>query len=115
MDKNLACHRCGACCHLDVAAYISLDDIHRWEKEGRQDILDHVRGAGVTWSRDAVVNRFESGVRTCLMSCVYLRWEGTLASCGIYETRTAVCRSFVPGSTNLCPQHRETSQSKNHR
>jgi Fe-S-cluster containining protein len=107
-----SCLRCGTCCHLDVAAYASLDDIRRWEEEGRQDILDHIREAGVTWTDDAVVSRYESNVRTCLMSCVYLRWQGALASCAIYGTRTKICRSFVPGSTDLCPQHRHAPRSK---
>ncbi|OPY83731.1 MAG: hypothetical protein A4E65_00464 [Syntrophorhabdus sp. PtaU1.Bin153] len=107
-NRNITCRRCGNCCHVDVAAYASLEDIQRWEKEGRQDIIDHVCDNGVTWSHDRIVNRFGSNVKTCLMSCVYLKWHGSSAFCEIYETRTKVCRGYVPGSTDLCPQyHRE--------
>lgn len=104
-DKNITCRRCGNCCHVDVAAYVTLEDIQRWQKEGRQDILAHVYDNDVALSGGGVVNRFGSNIRTCLMSCVYLKWHGSLASCEIYETRTKVCRSFVPGSSDLCPQY----------
>ena len=104
-DKDVVCHRCGNCCHVDVAAYVSVEDIQRWEQEGRHDILAHVRDNGVSWSSDGFVNRFGSEVITCLMSCVYLQWQGSFAACGIYETRTKVCRSFVPESSDLCPQY----------
>ena len=97
------------CCHLDMAAYVSFEDIHRWEKEGRCDILAHVRDNGVVWSDDGFVNRFGSKITTCLMSCVYLKWHGSTASCGIYETRTKVCRNYIPGSSELCPQYRRSS------
>lgn len=104
-NRDIACRRCGNCCHVDVAAYVTLEDIERWERQGRTDILAHVRANGVTWSRDGFTNRFGSGIRTCRMTCVYLKWNGSTASCAIYETRTGVCRNFVPGSSNLCPQH----------
>lgn len=97
--SDITCRRCGNCCQLDVAAYVSLEDIRRWEKEGRHDIIDHVRDNDVTWSREGISNRFGSRIRTCLMSCVYVKWHGSSASCEIYETRTKVCRSFIPGSS----------------
>ena len=102
---NIACRRCGNCCHVDVAAYVRIEDIKRWEKEDRNDILDHVRANDVTWSEGRVVNRFGSNIMTCRMSCVYLKWNGPYASCEIYETRTGVCRGYVPGSSDLCPQY----------
>ena len=106
-NRDIACRQCGACCHLDMIAYVSLEDIRRWEREGRHDIIDRVRGNGVTWSRDRVVNKFGSPIENCLMTCVYLKWNGSSCSCGIYETRTMVCRNYIPGSTFLCPLHYE--------
>ncbi len=107
-SKNNTCRRCGNCCHVDVAAYASREDLERWERQGRQDIIAHVRANGVTWSEDRFSNRFGLGITTCRMSCVYLRWDGPSAFCEIYETRTKVCRSYVPGSTGLCPRfHRK--------
>jgi hypothetical protein len=102
----ITCRRCGNCCHVDVTAYVSLEDIQRWEKEGRHDIIAHVFDNGVTWAQHGITNRFGSAIKTCLMSCSYLKWHGLLASCEIYETRTKVCRDFVPGSSGLCPQYR---------
>lgn len=105
-NKDIACRRCGNCCHVDVAAYVTLEDIRRWEKEGRHDILAHVRASGITWTGERIVNGFGTNIKTCLMSCVYLKWKGSYASCEIYETRTTVCRRYVPGSSDLCPQYR---------
>jgi len=104
-NKDITCNRFGNCCHVDVAAYVTLEDIQRWEKEGRHVILDHVRDNDMEWSGDGFTNRFGSNIKTRLMSCVYLKWHGSTASCEIYETRTKVCRSYAPGSSDLCPQH----------
>jgi len=109
-NTDIGCRRCGNCCHVDVTAYVTIEDVQRWEREGRQDILDHVRSNNVTWTSGGIINKFGSNIRTCLMSCVYLKWYGPIASCEIYETRTKVCRSYVPGSSNLCPQYNEVRQ-----
>ncbi|HOP86678.1 MAG TPA: YkgJ family cysteine cluster protein [Syntrophorhabdaceae bacterium] len=106
-NKNTICLRCGNCCHVDVAAYVTLDDIKRWEKEGRYDILDHIRAYDVTWTKDRIINEYGKHIKNCRMSCVYLQWDGLKTSCQIYETRTNVCSSYVPGSTWLCPQYRK--------
>jgi Fe-S-cluster containining protein len=113
-DKDIVCRRCGNCCHVDVAAYVSFEDIRRWEKEGCHDILAHARDNGVMWPSNGFVNRFGSNINTCLMSCVYLKWDGPSASCGIYETRTEVCRSFIPGASDLCPQYRQKPRNVIH-
>lgn len=109
-NSGITCRRCGNCCHVDVAAYVSLEDVKRWEEEERHDIIAHVGDNDVTWSGARVANRFGSNIKTCLMSCVYLRWLGSVASCSIYETRTKVCRSYVPGSSSLCPQYHAKRQ-----
>ena len=93
----MKCLRCGACCHVDMVAYISPEDIQRWEKERRYDILARMRD--VMWSGDRIVDEF--GVR--VTSCVYLKWHGSSFLCEIYETRPMACRNFIPGSSGLCP------------
>ncbi|HPP06678.1 MAG TPA: YkgJ family cysteine cluster protein [Syntrophorhabdaceae bacterium] len=105
-NHSSECIRCGNCCHIDVAAYVTLDDIKRWEKEGRFDILEHIRACDVTWTDDSVINRFGKNINNCRMTCIYLKWDGLKASCEIYGTRTRVCRSYIPGSTRLCPLYR---------
>ncbi|HQH43145.1 MAG TPA: YkgJ family cysteine cluster protein [Syntrophorhabdaceae bacterium] len=101
------CLRCGNCCHVDVAAYVTIDDIKRWEKEGRSDILAHIRTYDITWNENRAINRFGENINNCRMSCIYLQWDGSKTNCQIYETRTDVCRNYVPGSTWLCPQYRK--------
>ena len=109
-DTEINCLRCGNCCHLDVAAYATIEDVRRCEDEGRNDILDHVRSNDVAWTSDGIINKFGSNIRTCLMSCVYLAWQGSAATCQIYETRTGVCRGYVPGSSDLCPQYQRKNR-----
>jgi Fe-S-cluster containining protein len=104
-NRDIACRRCGNCCHVDMAAYVSLEDIKRWEEEGCNNIIARLKDNSITWSHNRIINKFGSEIKTCLMSCVYLKWDGSSASCEIYETRTKVCRSYVPGSTWLCPLH----------
>ena len=89
-----------------MIAYVTLADIARWEKEGRYDIITRLRDNDVTWSPGGIHNKFGSNVNTCRMTCVYLKWDGQSSSCGIYETRTIVCRSYIPGSSELCTLYR---------
>ncbi len=103
--QELKCMQCGNCCHVDVAAYVTFEDITRWKKEGRQDILEHIQAYDVTWTEDRVINRFGLDIKNCRMTCVYLKWDGSHTSCQIYETRTNVCRKYIPGSSGLCPQY----------
>ncbi len=95
-----------------MSAYVSAEDIRRWELEERHDILAHVRANNVGWSDNGFANGFGSNINNCRMSCVYLEWEDSLSRCGIYETRTNVCRNYMPGSSDLCPQfHRKNPEN----
>ncbi len=98
---DITCRRCGACCHVDMIAYSSPEDIQRWEEEGRQDIIARIRDNDAIWSGDRIMN--SSG--TVMTSCVYLNWDGSSFFCEIYETRPLVCRNFIPGSSELCPKY----------
>jgi Fe-S-cluster containining protein len=103
-NGGVACRRCGACCRVDMVAYVSPEDIQRWGKEGRHDIIERLRDNDVMWAGDQIINKFGEKVG----DCIYLNWDGTLFSCEIYETRPLICRNFIPGSSPLCPQyHRE--------
>lgn len=95
------CLRCGSCCHVDMIAYVTDDDIERWKRERRSDILARVRGEDIIWAGDRIVS--SSG--RPLQSCVYLGWDGHQFFCAIYETRPSVCRNYSPGSSELCPLH----------
>lgn len=82
-----------------MLAYVTQEDIARWEKEGRHDIIDHLDNHSVFWAGDQVFNKFGRKVTTCF----YLNWNGSCFFCEIYETRPMVCRNYVPGSSILCP------------
>ena len=97
--KDIACRRCGVCCHVDMVAYVTPEDMQRWEKEGRYDIIDRLSGNEVIWAGDRIIDRYGAKVT----ECAYLKWDGERFFCEIYETRPMVCRSYVPGSSELCP------------
>lgn len=82
-----------------MVAYVAPEDIERWEKEGRNDIIARLQENDVVWAGDRLINR--SGVK--VTTCFYLKWDGSSFSCEIYETRPMVCRSFLPGSSEFCP------------
>ena len=102
-NKDITCRRCGACCRVDMVAYISPEDIQRWEKESRHDIIARMRENNEMWAGDHIINRVGEEVRRC----VYLNRDGSFFFCEIYETRPLVCRNFIPGSSELCPQYYE--------
>lgn len=81
-----------------MTTFAEADDIKRWQKEGRHDILKALKEHDKVWAGDRIV--FSSGRE--LTSCPYLRWEGEHAACSIYNTRPRVCREFVPGSSPFC-------------
>jgi len=82
-----------------MIAYATDDDIQRWEREKRFDILARIKGNNIIWSGDTLFS--SKGMH--LKSCVYLNWNGEAFFCEIYETRPQVCRDYLPGSSELCP------------
>jgi Fe-S-cluster containining protein len=98
--KGTGCERCGKCCLADVAAYIDEEDLLRWKNEGRTDILGLVARAGGVWAGDRLIS--SAGGR--ILGCIFFIRDGAHGSCSIYETRPRVCRNYVPGSSELCPQ-----------
>ncbi len=87
-------------------AYITADDVERWKREGRDDILQHMHAHDIVWAGDIIVS--STGIR--LKSCVFLNWDGESFSCGIYPTRPGVCRDYVPGSSEICPLYYKQSE-----
>jgi Fe-S-cluster containining protein len=82
-----------------MIAYVSPEDIQRWEKEQRYDIISRLRDNSVLWAGDRIINK--SGAK--VTDCFYLDWKGSSFFCKIYDTRPMVCRKFIPGSSELCP------------
>jgi Fe-S-cluster containining protein len=73
---------------------VSANDIVRWKREGRSDILDGL-----------VEGHFSEQAFPSLSSgaCVHLGKPGHPNDCSIYETRSETCHALVPGSLQcLC-------------
>ena len=100
--KNLkTCRRCGKCCLTDFIAYVTQEDIERWIRERREDVLDIIQREHAVWAGNHLVSS-ENG--HCLLGCPFLSWEGDLHTCSIYETRPLICKHYEPGSSEICPQ-----------
>ena len=86
-----SCRRCGDCCQEHFIRYVSPEDLGRWEKERRFDILEIVRR-----------HQADRAAETCR----FLSRDGNGKQlCSIYPTRPKICRDFQPGGAKLCPQH----------
>lgn len=99
------CKRCGKCC---MSAYVpaTYEDMERWRREDRKEILHVLEHSKAVWAGDVVVSP-EDGRR--LFNCPFLRFEGKYSTCTIYKDRPTTCRNFRPGGSELCSQFRESN------
>lgn len=101
---GVTCKRCGNCCRTYLFAYVTEEDLKRWKREGREDILHILENQAPVWAGDRLIS---SRTGQTLDSCPFFTWDGKRATCTIHETRPAVCREYVPGSNELCSQFAE--------
>ena len=94
--QNPVCKRCGRCCREAGGGSLraSDDDISRWRKQNRQDILSHAdifefEGFSVAdlW--------FDPITGEELYRCPFLKKCTNHYSCAIYETRPEQCQDWV--------------------
>jgi Fe-S-cluster containining protein len=83
---------------------IENEDRLRWIEENRTDILHILETESPIWVGDHLVS---SKTGNPIYSCPFLKWESGISTCLIYETRPTVCRSFIPGSSEICPQYKK--------
>lgn len=102
-NKDTKCHQCGVCCHVDMTAYVTEEDIRRWKNEGRDDIIAHFTDNNVIWIGDHFIRKTGQAVSICF----YLNRNGSSFFCEIHPTRPMVCRNYVPGSSELCSRYYE--------
>ena len=100
-DKQAICLRCGKCCLANVLSFATEKDFKRWETEGRDDILHVVDHYHPIWAGDHLISA-EDG--RYLHGCPFLKLDGDLCKCTIYDTRPEVCERYQPGSSQICPQ-----------
>jgi Fe-S-cluster containining protein len=88
---DLDCRACGACCRQipDGTALVSAEDLVRWKREGRDDIL-----------RTLVPGHFsQQGLGTDEAgTCHFLGTPDNPHDCSIYETRGWACHALEKGS-----------------
>lgn len=78
MRIQFRCRQCGRCCRkYGEAVRAGPEDLERWRKEKREDILEH----------------FGSG-RGSGEKCPFLRKRGSSFVCAIHKTRPEVCREY---------------------
>ena len=87
-----------------IVSRIENDDRDRWQREGRQDIIHILDNEDPVWVGDHLIS---GKTGRPLHGCPFLVPEKDLFSCSIYETRPMVCRSFIPGSSEICPQYKK--------
>jgi Fe-S-cluster containining protein len=85
----------------DMIADADAEDLERWRRDGRDDILRVYRDA--RWMGDHFIS-VTTGMT--IRDCPFLDWEGVSFTCRIHETRPRVCREFEPGSSEICPQYK---------
>jgi len=96
----MQCRRCGRCCYVHLIAYVTEEDLRRWQQEGRRDILTVLERGHVAWAGDRILS-MDRGFFSHV--CPFLTVEWGKCSCSIYETRPQICREYQPGSSELCP------------
>lgn len=105
MKTNFECKRCGKCCFRFPQLEAYAEDIKRWRKEGRDDILQYVDifhfssfDTGDLWFNP------KNGME--LNRCPFLRKVKNKDEykCGIHETKPTVCKNypFNPGQNGVC-------------
>jgi Fe-S-cluster containining protein len=83
----------------DMIADADAEDLERWGREGREDILRVWRDA--RWVGDHFIS-VATGMT--IHDCPFLDFQDGLFTCTIHGTRPRVCRDFEPGSSQICPQ-----------
>ncbi|TAL37389.1 MAG: YkgJ family cysteine cluster protein [Spirochaetes bacterium] len=101
---DVECMRCGRCCLADMFACASDEDIGRWRREGRDDILGMRESESAVWVGDHFIS---TRTGRYIRHCPFLALGGELCACGIYETRPKVCADYRPGSSYLCPLYKK--------
>lgn len=94
------CLACGACCRAarDGRLLVYEDDLVRWRREGRRDLIDRT-----------VPGHFGEVAFACTEegACVHLGTDASPNACAIYATRGWTCHALEPGSRQCRDYRRE--------
>ena len=100
-ESTIRCQQCGNCCRVNVNAFVTDEDLARWRREGRGDILHVLENEHAIWVGDHLLSA-DNGADLC--DCPFLQPEGGRILCSIYGSRPRTCREYVPGSSEICSQ-----------
>jgi Fe-S-cluster containining protein len=102
-DPAFDCRQCGACCRdaADGRVLVGPDDLVRWKREGREDILDALVPGH--FGQSAFAARSDG-------TCAHLGIDGRPGDCAIYATRGQACRAVQPGDAQ-CLAYRRADPS----
>jgi Fe-S-cluster containining protein len=100
----ISCMRCGKCC-LAVFMPFTDEDMDRWKKAEKKEILRAMQHSKAVWAGDIIISSEDGKI---LFTCPFLRCEGKYYSCTIYEDRPRICSEYIPGSSELCSQYKKT-------
>jgi len=112
---NFQCLWCGECCNWE-RSYVYRDDIKRWIKESRYDILRHVRCSKCSDARPvSCANRFlhynfQNPCENCQGGNIYPLYDGKCTfltkvrnkpyyKCGIHDTTPEECSEWLCGKS----------------
>ncbi len=98
--EGYTCIRCGKCClyrHFMMTLSATSEDVSRWKREERYDILKYVSTISPD-VHDLWVKNGEESHR-----CPFVRKDRGKPTyrCGIYETRPEVCKGYPHGKKCL--------------
>ncbi len=98
MDKaEWACVQCGDCCkRFGWSIHVSDEDLKRWERENRHDILDRV--AIVRDKKGEIMMAegwFNPITRREYIYCPFLKQEKGKWFCKIHDTKPEMCTRYI--------------------
>jgi Fe-S-cluster containining protein len=95
--EGFACRQCGQCCiDLDYRNELTAEDVDRWKKAGRDDILKWIGTARHPDGRGSYQIWVIPGTNRFAESCPFLEFQSTCNrwTCRIHDIKPAICRNY---------------------
>lgn len=95
--NNFNCKQCGKCCKDKFVKWATLEDIERWEKHGRNDILQYLKrdiDPEIYLEHGRVELFFNPNTGIELDECPFLKKENNHYTCVIHNTKPTCCKEY---------------------
>ncbi len=94
------CRRCGECClTLGSRIQASPSDVERWIREGREEVLRHLR---IEEANGELITDGTLEIGDERGKCVFLRKAESAYACAIHETKPEVCQEYPLNVGGVC-------------